>query len=155
MKDSLGEINKMEEATEKQINALKKFAKNPELSKGLLEGVQFEGLDKEEARELIGKCYDLVNTNSEEEQEDSSFKVRFSQNYRNGDGKFGNVRLSSEELLKVREAHSQHCIKVMQECEEDYPADRELQLAMFDKKADKIFTWIQQALDKKVRMARK
>ena len=26
----------MEEATEKQINALKKFAKNPELSKGLL-----------------------------------------------------------------------------------------------------------------------
>jgi len=144
----------MEEATEKQINALKKFAKNPELSKGLLKGVSFDQLDKEEARELIGKCYDHVNGSSEEE-EDSSFEIKFSQNYRNGDGKFGNVSLSSEELLEVREAHSQHCREVMQECEEEYPNDRELQLAMFDKKADKIFTWIQQALDQKVRMARK
>ena len=56
-----------------------------------------------------------------------------------------------------------HCIsgrengtskKVLRECEEDYPEDKEVQLAMFDKRTDKVFTWLQQALDEKVRRTR-
>lgn len=156
----------MAEATEKQVIRLKKFVKeNPELSKGLLKGVQFDELSKSEASELIKKCYDYENGMTDENddlnddpEEDSyesgEFMVKFSQNYRNGDRSFKTATLTDEELAEIRGAHKEHCQQVMQDCEEDYPDDRELQLAMFDKRADKIFTWIQQALDEKVRKTR-
>ena len=145
----------MGNATEKQVIALKRFAKNPELSGGLLKGVQFDELSKEKASELIKKCYGQQDDgNDSQTGEGVDFKIRFSQNYRNGDGSFKTVTLTDEELEALRNAHREHCVEVLKECEDDYPNDRELQLVMFDKRADKIFTWIQQGLDEKVRMTR-
>lgn len=143
------------EATEKQVIALKRFAKDPELSQGILKGVQFDELSKEEASELIKKCYGQQDDgNGSQTGEGVDFKIGFSQNYRNGDGSFKTIVLSDEELEDIREAHKKHCIDIMSDCMEDFPDDRELQLAMFDKMADKIFTWIQQGLDEKVRTTR-
>ena len=44
------------EATNKQVMALKRFARNPGLINGVFRGVQFDQLSKEEASELIKKC---------------------------------------------------------------------------------------------------
>jgi len=59
-----------------------------------------------------------------------------------------------EKLEEVRSAHREHCVEVMAECAADYPDDKEAQLAMFNHRCDKIFSWIQQALDEKVRNKR-
>ena len=79
----------------------------------------------------------------------------YSQNCRDHNGTWKTVKLTVEELTKLRGAHRQHCIQILEECEDDYPDDRELALAVFDKRTDKIFTWIQQELDEKVRQERK
>ena len=142
--------------TEKQLIALKKFAKNPELSRGILKGIDFDGLSKEEASELIKKCYE-ANGNGEdngEEGDGEGFVIRFSQNYKNGNGAFATVMLDGEELESVRRAHREHCAEIMEECEEDYPDDKELQMAVFNHRCDKVFSWIQQALEEKVRNKR-
>jgi phosphoheptose isomerase len=148
----------MAEATEKQIMRLKRFVKDsPELSKGLLKGVQFDQLSKEEASELIKKCYEKAGSGSGDgvlSGQAGDFVIRFSQNYRNGDGSFKTVALTDEELAEVRQAHSNHCDQIYQECVDAYPDDQDVQLAMFDKRADKVFSWIQQALDEKVRKTR-
>ncbi len=146
----------MEQATDKQVIALKRFARNSELSQGLLKGIAFDSLSKQDATALIQKCIDQANGTSEsnESEDKEGFKVKYSQNYRNGDGSFKTVVLTDEELAEVREAHKKHCIDIMSDCMDDFPNDRELQLAMFDKMADKSFTWIQQALDEKVRTTR-
>lgn len=148
----------MAEATNKQIIALKRFAKNPELSQGILKRVSFDDLSREEASDLIKECYAKRSDKSFESAssivEGCGSNGSFSQNYRKDDGKFGTVTLTDEELFEVREAHKRHCIEVLSDCEEDYPNDRELQLSMFDKRVDKVFTWIQQALDEKVRRVR-
>jgi hypothetical protein len=140
--------------------ALKKFAKNKEIYNEYLKGVQFDELSKEEATELIGKCYDHVNGNEttvedEDEHGDGEFEIKFSANYKNSNGSFGTVILSDEELVEVRQAHRQHCEEIYNQCVDDYPGDSGVQIAMFEKRADKIFTWIQQELDEKVRQERK
>jgi hypothetical protein len=142
--------------TEKQLIALKKFARNPELSSGLLKGVKFDDLSKEDASELIKKCYGAQNNGEESGDEEASteFVIRFSQNYKNGNGAFATVILDGEELEEVRRAHREHCAEIMAECEEDYPDDKELQMAMFTHRCDKVFSWIQQALEEKVRSKR-
>ena len=145
----------MEHATEKQIIALKRFAKNPELSRGVLKGVDFDGLSKEEASELIKRCYEAQNNGEESgDEQGAEFVIRFSQNYKNGNGAFATVILDGDELEGVRQAHREHCAEIMAECEEDYPDDKELQLAMFTHRCDKVFSWIQQALEEKVRSKR-
>src|SRR4030042_1652738 len=148
----------MTNATSKQIIALKRFAKNPELSQGILKNVSFDDLSREEASDLIKECYAKQSDKSFEPAssivEGNGSKGSFSQNYRKDDGNFGTATLTDEELLEIRESHKKHCIEVLADCEEDYPDDRELQLSMFDKRVDKVFTWIQQALDEKVRRVR-
>jgi hypothetical protein len=152
----------MDKATDKQVIALKKFAKNKQLSGGVLKGVDFSELSKQEASSLIEKCYGSQNgfSNGLGEPEASvlhkggGFQISFGQNYKNGGNEFKTVYLTDEEENAVRNAHQEHCIDVMNTLNDAYPDDRELQLAMFDKMADKIFTWIQQALDEKVRKAR-
>jgi hypothetical protein len=94
------------------------------------------------------------DSSDDSDEEGSEFRVKFSQNYRDADGSFKTVALTSEELAMIRKTHRGHCADVLGGCEEDYPDDRELQLAMFEKRCDKIFTWIQQALDEKVRRTR-
>ena len=141
----------MEDATQRQVIALKRFVRNPELSGGLMKGKRFDELSKEEASELIKRCYEHQNVVAGEGCE---FGIKFSQNYRNGDGSFKTVALTDEELAEIRSAHRRHCEQVIEECSEDFSDDRELQFALFDKSADKIFTWIQQALDEKVRETR-
>lgn len=143
----------MEQATSKQVIALKRFAKNPELSKGILKGVDFDGLSKQDATELIKKC--IAETNGEETGEASDeFVMKYAQNYKNGNGAFATIILTDEELDSVRRAHREHCAEIMAECEEDYPDDKDLQVAMFNQRCDKVFTWIQQALEEKVRNTR-
>ena len=51
----------MEDATRKQVIALKKFAKNPEL-RGIIGGKQFDELNKSEASDLIGECIEAINS---------------------------------------------------------------------------------------------
>jgi len=141
----------MESATEKQVMALKSLARNPELSQGILKGIKFSELSKQEASQLITKCYGKKENNEEQHDEDG---VRYSQNYRDNYGIFRTTNLTEEELKGVREAHRKHCQEILEECNEDYPEEPELILAVFDKRCDKIFTWIQQALDEKVRKQR-
>ena len=140
-------VFKMEGASDKQIMALEKFAKNAELKK-LLGDVKLGDLSRKEASDLIDKCIGKINANRID-------KLKFSQNFKQNDGKWGTAQLSKEELEAVRDKHMKHCIEVMNELEEQFPDDRELQIAMFNKSADKVFTWIQQALDEKVRQVRK
>jgi hypothetical protein len=153
MKSSQEEKNM--NVTEKQVNALQKFAKNKELSDGILKDVKFDQLTKEKASELIDKCIKMANGNKNESSGLDLSKISYSHNYKNGNGSFSTAKLSDEELEKVREAHLRHCKEILQECEEGYPNDRELQLAIFEKRADKVFTWIERALDEKVRHQRK
>lgn len=144
----------MEQATDKQVIALKRFAKNPSLSQGILKGVHFDSLSKEEATELIKKCIAETNGEDAEQAGSGEFIIKYSQNYKNGNGAFATTTLSDEELESVRRAHREHCAEIMAECEEDYPNDREMQVAMFNLRCDKVFTWIQQALEEKVRNKR-
>jgi hypothetical protein len=144
----------MESATEKQVLALKKFARNQELSRGMLRGIQFENLNKKEASELIDRCI-KQNSNFRNADELEDFKMRYAQNFRDNNGKFKTTALSGEDLEKIREAHRQHCQQILSECSEDNPEETELILAAFDKRCDKIYTWIQQALDEKVRQQRR
>ena len=137
----------MECASDKQIVALEKFAKNANLKK-LFQDVKLDGLSRKEASDLMDKCIGKVQASRIE-------KLKFSQNYKNNDGQWGTAQLSKEELESVRDKHQKHCIEVMHELEDQFPDDRELQIAMFNKSADKVFTWIQQALDEKVRQVRK
>lgn len=84
----------------------------------------------------------------------SSFPC-FSQNYRDHNGAWKTVRLTVEELAMARDAHREHCINILRECCKDFPNDVESRIAVFDKRCDKVFSWIQQALDEKVRQLRK
>jgi G3E family GTPase len=59
--------------------------------------------------------------------------------------------VNDDELEAVREAHRQHCRDIIKECKTDYPDDNDLQLAVFDKRCDKVFTWIQRAVEEKAR----
>ena len=151
------EVINMAEATENQIITLKKFGKNKEISNGILKGVDFDGLNKEEASDLISQCIAHVNgKNGNGSGKNKDFSdAGYSQNYRNGNGEWKNVSLTDDEIVKVREVHRQYCKEIMEECVEDYPDDQERQLTMFDKRADKIFSWIQKALDEKVRHQRR
>ena len=146
----------MESATEKQVQTLKNLVKNPELSQGILKGVKFDEINKQQASQLISKCFDNKGTNNhngkdDDEEEDG---IRYSQNYRDQYGIFKTARLTEEELETVREAHREHCQQILQECQEDYREEPGIILSVFDKRADKIYTWIQLALDEKVRKER-
>jgi hypothetical protein len=142
----------MEKATEKQVVTLKKLARNPELSQGLLKGVRFDELSKQEASQLISKCFN--NDTKKDEEENGDYNVSYSQNYRDNYGIFRTTTLTDDELEAVRDAHRKHCQEILEECNEDYPEESELVLAVFGMRCDKIFTWIQQALDEKVRKQR-
>jgi hypothetical protein len=144
----------MESATEKQVLALKKFARNNELSRELLRGIEFENLNKKEASDLITKCIEQSSTFRNADELDDP-KIRYAQNFRDQNGKFRTTALTDGELERIREAHSKHCEQILLECKEDYPDETEIMLAVFDKRCDKIYTWIQQALDEKVRQQRR
>jgi hypothetical protein len=141
---------KMESATEKQVLTLKNFERNPELSKAFFKGVQFEKLNKREASELITKCY----AQSDNKGESGDYSMRYSQNFKDSNGKFRTITLTEEELLGVREAHRKHCQATLIECKEDYPTEPGNQQCVFHKRCDKIYTWIQLALADKVRKER-
>jgi hypothetical protein len=139
----------MENATEKQVQTLKSFARNPVLNQTLFRGVEFEKLNKKEASEFITQCYAQNNVN-----EDKGFHLRYSQNYKVADGKYRTVTLTDQELFGVREAHRKHCQQILSECKDDYPTEPGNQQCVFHKRCDKIYTWIQLALDEKVRKER-
>ena len=132
--------------TEKQIDLMKRLKVDFDEKK----------ITKEEAKELINNALNGNKKNLEQTKENIINSLPcYSQNYRDHNGTWKTVKLTVEELTKLRGAHRQHCIQILEECEDDYPDDRELVLAVFDKRADKIFTWIQQELDEKVRQERK
>ncbi len=140
----------MESATEKQVLTLKSFARNPELNKSLFKGVEFERLTKRQATELITRCY--AQNNHEEESGD--YQMRYTQIYKDSNGRYRTVFLTEEELLAVREAHRKHCHQILSECKGDYPIEAGNQQCVFHKRCDKIYTWIQLAVADKVRRER-
>ena len=85
-------------------------------------------------------------------------KLLFSKNFNNGQA-WQTVKLSQEEEAKVRTLHDVESLRILRTCMEDAQllsdsADRCLQiaLALFDKRCDKVFTWIQRALDVKAQI---
>ena len=140
----------MESATEKQVLTLKSFARNPELNKSLFKGIEFEKLNKRQASELITRCYG-ANTKT---TESSDYQMRYTQIYKDSNGRYRTVFLTEEELLAVREAHRKHCHQILSECKEDYPTEPGNQQCVFHKRCDKIYTWIQLAVADKVRRER-
>ena len=145
----------MDKATDKQIGALKSYSKNKLIYSEILKDFQFDELSKAEASKLIEKCIELANEQKNGNGKLDLSKVTYGQNFKNGNGAFSTAKLTDEELEQVRNAHSKHCKEILQECEEEYPNDSELQLAMFEKRADKVFTWLERALDEKVRHQRR
>ena len=141
----------MESITEKQVLALKKFAKNSELSKGILKGIEFEDLNKQEASDLITECIKQTNNTYGEDGED---KIKYSQDFKDTYRIYRMTTLTDEQITKIREAHREHCKQIINECRDEYPGEPDVQLAVFEKRCDKIYTWIQKALDEKVRQCR-
>jgi len=139
----------MESVTDKQLTALEKFQKNKNM-KGLFQGVELESLTKQGASSLMDKCVDYIKS----QQNSKGLGLRFSSNFRNGDGKFSTVYLTEAELSQVREGHRHHCLDIYDQCEKDFADDIEGRMAVYEKRCDKVFTWIQQALDEKVRKTR-
>jgi hypothetical protein len=146
----------MESATEKQVQTLKNLSKNPELSQGILKGLNLNGITKQQASQLISKCFDNKERNNHDDKRDDEEEdgITYSQNYRDQYGIFKTARFTEEELEGVRQAHREHCQQILQECQEDYPEEPEIILSVFNKRCDKIYTWIQLALDEKVRKER-
>lgn len=82
-------------------------------------------------------------------------KLLFSKNINNGEG-WQTVSLSEEEEAKITALHDVETIRILRACTEDaqfLTANREqtfqIALALFDKRCDKIYTWIERALDNK------
>ncbi len=145
----------MESATEKQVSTLKNFAKDLELNKSVLKGLEFEKLTKKEATELITKCYDHQKNRPKVQLPNiGGYQMRYTQNYKDFNGKFRTATLTDEELAAVREAHRQHCHQILSECKQDYPTEAGSQQCVFHKRCDKIYTWIQMAVAEKVRRER-
>jgi len=141
----------MESATEKQIMALKKFARNRELSKGILKGIEFKDLDKQHASDLITQC---INQNGNTYNGKDQDKVRSYQDFKDAHRLQRTTTLTDEEILNIRDAHKRHCKEILNECRDEYPGEPEVQIAFFDKRCDKIYSWIQQARDQKIREQR-
>jgi hypothetical protein len=85
----------------------------------------------------------------------------FSKNYRDN-GVWGTMVLTKEDEKEVREKHRQHILKIMRECYEDAiqittngdDIDA-IALALFNKRADKVFTLLENRLTEKVNGMRK
>jgi len=135
-------------ATDKQLVALEKFSKNSELKK-LFENIDLKNISRKDASKLMEECIKQVN----EKAATKLKNVIFSANYKNGNG-WKSVMLTDAELESIRGAHKRHCEKIIDECHKEYPESKLMALAMFEKRADKVFTWIQQALDMKIRQRR-
>ena len=140
----------MEMATEKQIEALKKFQRNKDL-KEIFEGEDLNKITKKRASEMMEKCV----THSKNRKNGKGISWKYSANYRNGNGAFHTVSLTDFEIDKIREKHRMHCKEIYKQCQADFADDVEGRLAVYDKRCDKVFSWIQQALDEKVRLSRK
>jgi ABC-type branched-subunit amino acid transport system ATPase component len=84
-------------------------------------------------------------------------KLLFCKTFKNGNG-LQVVKLNEKEEAKVRALHDVESIRIFRSCMEDAQSltdspERRLKiaLALFDKRCDKVFTWMQRALDEKAR----
>lgn len=78
----------------------------------------------------------------------------FSLNYRAENGAWSVARMTANEEEELRKVHGEHCSKVLRECISIYPEDYVLAIALFDKRADKFYSWAQAFLEEKVRCMR-
>jgi hypothetical protein len=82
-----------------------------------------------------------------------------SQNFRNNGG-WATLTLTEQEIGRLEELHRGYTERVMQECLEDARmrfglADcTAVAAAMFEARAEKVFTWVMRALQDKTRMVR-
>jgi hypothetical protein len=83
-------------------------------------------------------------------------KLLFCKTINNGNG-WQTVKLSEEEEAKIRALHDVESIRIFRACMEDaqYLSDNperclRIALALFDKRCDKVYTWIQKMLDEKI-----
>jgi hypothetical protein len=134
----------MNPATEKQKALLKDFAKNKELG-SILNGKDFDELSSKDASGLIDRCMKKIK-----QKKNSKDSKKPASNYKGGFGMMDSVQLSEVEEAKIRNQHRKHCNKIMVECIKDYTDDPEMITAVFSKRADKIFTWMQRAKAEKL-----
>ena len=91
---------------------------------------------------------------SSAESEIASKPFLFTQNFRGDSGAWSVARMTAEEEEALRKEHGKHCLKILRECLEVYPEDYQLAIALFEKRADKFFSWSQAFLEEKVRLSR-
>jgi len=114
----------------------KKYLKDLSAEKkhgSILNGKDFDKLSSKEASDLIKRC-----KKKQREEKESKTKKN---SYNNSEP----TELTDEEEAQVREEHREHCKKIMQECLNDWRPDKEVAVAVFKKRADKIFTRLQKA----------
>jgi hypothetical protein len=75
-------------------------------------------------------------------------------NFRADTGAWQVARMTKEEEARLRVAHDGHCREILKDCVRAFPDRVELAVALFDKRADKFFTWSQAFLEEKVRSSR-
>ena len=166
-------MRSIEPPTQNQIFLLKRL----QVTNGgvALEEKDFEKLSKQQASGMIdamirdrkkgkdgkgngnGKAVQQMSEGSESgnaEVEIISKPFLFTQNFRGDNGAWSVARMTAEEEEALRKEHGKHCLKVLRECLEVYPEDYQLAIALFEKRADKFFSWAQAFLEEKVRLSR-
>lgn len=94
------------------------------------------------------------NGSSNAESEIISKPFLFTQNFRGDNGAWSVARMTLEEEEGLRKVHREHCKKILRECIDDYPKNLDMAVALFEKRADKFFSWSQSFLEEKVRLSR-
>lgn len=126
----------MRPATDKQKALLKDLARNKQLST-MLKNKDLDGLSSKDASTLIDRCMKRIRPEKEQAKPEKPASK--------GYAVFDAVRLCEDEEAEIRRRHREHCKKIMKECIKDFPDDKDLATAVFSKRADKIFTWMQRA----------
>jgi hypothetical protein len=132
----------MKPASTKQKKLLRDFANDKKLQP-ILNGKDFDKLNSKEASDLIKEC---MKRNG---QKDRSKQSAPSKGNKSSYNNLDTVELTEKEETQVREEHREHCKNIMQECLDDWPQNKQVAIAVFEKRADKIFTRLQRAKTEK------
>ena len=165
-------MRSIEPPTQNQIFLLKRL----QVTNGgvALEEKDFEKLSKQQASGMIdamirdrkkkngkgngnGKAVQQMSEGSESgnaEVEIISKPFLFTQNFRGDNGAWSVARMTAEEEEALRKAHREHCKRILRECIDDYPKNLDIAAALFNRRADKFFSWSQAFLEEKVRLSR-
>jgi hypothetical protein len=156
-------MRSFEPPTQNQIVLLKRL----QVTNGgmALEEKDFQKLSKQQASGMIdamirdrkkgnGKGTQQSSEGSSAESEIIAKPFLFTQNFRGDSGAWQVARMTAEEEEALRKAHREHCKRILKECVDDFPKNLDIAVALFEKRADKFFSWSQAFLEEKVRLSR-